>query len=179
MKKYLLTISATAICNVLFVSADAQKLVNNLASANFKNVPSVFSEDVSGERKEPESVLYKINFKAVSDFKNTYKNISGEIWETSENGSVVRFISSSVRTLNAYDKKGRWLHCIRYYDESKLPENVRARVKSNYYDYSITSAQEISLSRGNKIPVYLVNIAYNDDHKTIRVCDDEMEEIHL
>jgi len=128
-------------------------------------------------KKRKECVI-KINFKAVQDFKNTYTDISDETGEVPKNGHA-RFVSNSVRTLNYYDKKGGWLYSIQFYDETKLPKNVRATVKNNYYNYSITSVQEINLRKNNENPVYLVYLAYNNDHKTIRVCDGEMEEVAL
>jgi hypothetical protein len=73
-----------------------------------------------------------------------------------------------------YDKKGYWDATIKYYDEKKLPPDVRAIVKSTYYDYSITSVQEIQ--KGNKI-VYLVHMQDATTLKSVKVCDGEMEVI--
>jgi hypothetical protein len=35
-----------------------------------------------------------------------------------------------------YGKHGYWLYTIRRYDEKNLPADVRALVKSTYYDYT-------------------------------------------
>ena len=42
-----------------------------------------------------------------------------------------------------YDKKGNWLHTIKYYDVRKLPTEVRRLVVSTYLDYTITKIEEI------------------------------------
>lgn len=181
MKKYFLAFTATSIFVLSFVQVNAQKSAYAIA-AGINNMKAYVSADnAATEAKDDKIGLYKINFKAVSDFKNTYKDISDETWEVKKDGYVARFVSNSVRTLNYYDKKGRWLHRILCYDETKLPKQVRALVKLNYYDYSITSVQEINMKRINGDPVYLVYLKYNynDAFKTVRVCDGEMEEINI
>lgn len=151
-----------------------------LTNPDFKNLTAyVSAEKNMAEKKNYNISLYKINFKAVSDFKNTYTDISDETWEVKKNGYVARFTFNSVITMNYYDKKGRWLHSIQRYDETKLPGNVRALVKSTYYDYSITLVQEINVKRNSEKPIFIVHIKYNDTFKTIRVCDGEMEEVNL
>lgn len=179
MKKYFLAFTATAIFVLSFANSNAQQSAFAIA-ANIKNLKAYDSADnATAETKNNKRSLYKINFKAASDFKNTYPNISDETWEVPKNGYVARFTSNSVITMNYYDKKGRWLHSIQRYDETKLPKNIRALVKSNYYDYSITSIQEINLNRNNTEPIYLVHIKYDNEHKTLRVCAGEMEELPL
>jgi len=179
MKKYLVAFTATAIFVLSFAGVNAQKSAYTIA-VNIKNAKTYVSDDNAGtETKNDKSTLYRINFKAVSDFKNAYKDISDETWEVSKNGYVARFASNSVRTLNCYAKNGTWLHSIQYYDETKLPKDVRALVKSKYYDYSITSVQQINVKRNIEEPIYLVNIKYNNEYKTIRVCEGEMEEVTL
>lgn len=179
MKKYFLPFTATTISTLSCMIVHAQESIARATPGGFKNLTAYVSDAAAHETKNDKSALYKINFKAVQDFKNTYTDISDETWEVPKNGYVARFVSNSVRTLNYYDKKGGWLYCIQFYDETKLPKNVRSTVKSNYYDYSITSVQEINLTKNNEKPVYLVYLAYNNDHKTIRVCDGEMEEVTL
>lgn len=182
MKKYFLAFVATAISTVLFVNANAQETMKSVAG-NFKN-PLRYASIINAEDeiKNDYKFLYKINFKAVQDFKNTYTNVSDENWEILKDGYLARFVLNSVLTMNYYDKKGRWLHCIQRYDETRLPKDVRAHVKSNYYDYSITSVQELNMNKNNQEPVYIIHLKYNYDaalFKTIRVCVDEMEEINL
>ena len=54
---------------------------------------------------------------------------------------------------------------------------VRALVKTTYYDYTISHIDEIHLTEQSNT-IYLVLIEDDKTFKTIRVCDGEMEEIH-
>ncbi|MGI8952391.1 MAG: hypothetical protein ACR2FN_12510 [Chitinophagaceae bacterium] len=59
------------------------------------------------------------------------------------------------------------------YDETKLPHDVRAQVKSTYYDYAITTVDEVHYQ--GQI-VYLVHMQDANTWKIIRVnSDGEMD----
>lgn len=179
MKTYFLTFAITVSSITTFLNAPAQQSIASLRVSDSKNLIAYVSDTHLPEAKNDRSTLSKINPKAVHEFKDAYTNVSDETWEELKNGFVATFTSNSVRTMNSYDKNGRWMYCIRYYDETNLPKDIRGTVKSNYYDYTITSVQEINMTRYNKRQIYLVRLAYGNDHKTIRVCDGEMEEIPL
>ncbi len=66
------------------------------------------------------------------------------------------------------------MYSILRYDETKLPKDVRATVKSTYYDYAITHVKEISLPDKT---VFLVYLHFNGSWKIVRLCNREMEEI--
>ena len=59
-----------------------------------------------------------------------------------------------------------------YYDEKKLPPEVRAIGKSTYYDYSITRVDEIHV---NSQIIYQVHMQDENTWKNIRVCDGSIE----
>jgi hypothetical protein len=61
---------------------------------------------------------------------------------------------------------------ISYYDEKKLPDEIRSIVKSTYYDYSITCVEEIHID--SKI-IYIVHMQDDKTWKNVRICDGEME----
>lgn len=56
------------------------------------------------------------------------------------------------------------------------PKDVRASVKSIYYDYAITIVKEVNNKRNDLETVYFVHLKYNDTFKIIKVCDSELEE---
>lgn len=58
------------------------------------------------------------------------------------------------------------------YSEKELPKEVRALVKSTYYDYSIGWVKEVSQ---NQTVVYVVHIADGQNWKDLLVQDGEME----
>jgi hypothetical protein len=110
---------------------------------------------------------------------NWYPKISNEKWEVLKDGYVVKFVSDSTYNRVFYDKSGHYLHSISNYAEEKLPKNIRASVKTIYYDYAIYSVDEVYNKIRNSPPIYLVYIKYNNTYKTIRVCDGDVYEIRL
>lgn len=81
---------------------------------------------------------------------------------------------AKVVTRDFYNKKGNRLFTIAYYDEKGLPAAVRSLVKSVYYDYTIVTVEEVRLPERK---VYLVDLQDDTSIKTVRVADDEMEEV--
>ncbi len=55
-----------------------------------------------------------------------------------------------------------------------MPGDIRDIVKREYYDYEITSVQEIETIDSYGIPTYIVHLEDNNNIKLIRVRDGEM-----
>ncbi|MGZ8541331.1 MAG: hypothetical protein ACXWV6_11820, partial [Chitinophagaceae bacterium] len=85
---------------------------------------------------------------------------------------VVYFTSEDIKSFVYYNNKGVFEFMIRYYNEEKLPADVRHLVKSNYYDFSIYHVTEVT--RNNKI-AYAVKMEDKTLWKTVKVVDGEME----
>jgi len=117
-----------------------------------------------------------ISPRAVKDFMNTHKNVTGESWMKTKDGFSVRFNSDDVRTTIYYDKKGNWSGSIKIYGEEKLLREVRHVVKSTYYDYNIVYAQEIETIDSEGVPTYVVCVDDKTKIKMIRIRDGEMSE---
>ena len=60
--------------------------------------------------------------------------------------------------------------------KKKLPADVRALVKSTYYDYTILHIDEVNVP-GQENPIYFLLLRDNKNFKTARVCGGEMEVI--
>ena len=116
--------------------------------------------------------LNDINIKAVQHFMNTYENASDIRWTKLKNGFRVYFISDDIQTRIIYSKKGAPESIIRYYGEDKLLFDIRHRIKTQYYDYSISIVTEVNYH--GKI-AYLVKMENKISWKTIKVVDGEME----
>lgn len=180
MKKIIPVFTTTLIFTITIIHTVAQKTNDKPGYYEFKNQTTyVSAAQPIPQAKNPNSILYKINMKAVRDFMTTYPNITNEKWEILKDGYIASFVSNSVWVKNYYDKKGRWLHSIQQYDETKLPKDIRASVKSIYYDYIITLAREFNKKRNNDEPLYFVHIKYGDAYKTIRVFNNELQEMAL
>jgi hypothetical protein len=168
MKKYLQS-SATAI--LLAIAATTSALAQNppktdVAKLEISSSTSKPATPASGDD------MAVINSRAIKDFKKSFKLPAEEKWFKIETGFIVKFIQDGIQHRADYDNKGNWKATTRYYSEKQLPKDVRSQVKSVYYDYTITSVQELTFPDHH---VYLVNM---EDEKTIliiRICDGEMD----
>jgi hypothetical protein len=74
-----------------------------------------------------------------------------------------------------FNKKGKWLQTRRQYDETKLERDVRAQVKSVYYDYNILLIEEVE--RSMKPLTYYIYMEDPVSFKNLRIMEREMEVI--
>jgi hypothetical protein len=110
-----------------------------------------------------------VSLKAIRDFKDRFTNATDEKWYATEAGFVAYFTQDDFRNRAYYDKKGRWQYSLKYCDEKKLPREIRAMVKRNYYDFAITLVQVIEIP-GHL--AYLVHLEDATSFKIIRVTDE-------
>jgi hypothetical protein len=163
-----LCISATAAIN----STNAQTVKSNSEIADSKSLEISFAFGEATMINSSSENLNAINTKAVRNFDKNYKTVINENWYEVSNGYLAKFTSNGNDNMAAYDRKGHWQFTISYYDEKKLPAEVRATVKSTYYDYSITRVEEIHID--DKI-IYLVHMQDDNTWKNVRICNGEME----
>jgi len=178
VKKIICPLVITLFCAVAFILTDAQSSIDTLLpSTTQKGYVSIDSE--LSEAKNEVSLLHKINFRAIQHFKTTYPGIINEKWDKLKNGYVANFISNGMYTRNYYDKKGRWLHCLKRYDETKLPDELKSLVKNAYEGYTITIVEEVTTNINNREAIYLIYICDGTIHKIIRACGRELDEISI
>ena len=110
--------------------------------------------------------------RAIRNFSKDFKDAIDVRWIlTDEGGYIAKFISNGVACRADYDYKGYCLATTRYYNEDKLPREVRHLVKSNYIDFTIYRVAELFLS--NKT-VYLVTLEGSDSWMKISLIDGEI-----
>ncbi|MFN2440311.1 MAG: hypothetical protein ABR503_14000, partial [Chitinophagaceae bacterium] len=112
------------------------------------------------------------NTRPLRKFRKEFPDITDDSWIKSKNGFVVRFTSNGIQNWAFLTKRGNCEGRMRYYTEKDLPADVRHVVKSNYYDYSIKSIQEVTC---NNSTAYLVTIEDKNIWKVIRVVNGEMD----
>ncbi|MEP6747850.1 MAG: hypothetical protein ABJB86_08990 [Bacteroidota bacterium] len=150
------------------VSANAVAL--NHPEAVIEKIPTDDFDGHSFAMLNPEG----INIKAVRDFTQSNKLAENVHWYKVSDGIMAYFTKSGIKTKTGYDVKGNWLYTMRSYEETMLPKEVRAQVKSVYYDYAITWVNEIIEGRQT---IYVVHLQDKTSYKNIRVCEgEEMEE---
>jgi hypothetical protein len=148
-------------------TANAQNNGRDLAGTpkdlgfDFKN-PSV---NGSGIR------LNEININAARDFKRKFKNATNITWTKSTNLTSVYFNQDDIRMRSTYNAKGDWEYTIRYYDEYKLPSEIRHLVRSTYYDMPIIMVTEFK--RVDQI-TYFIRLENQKTLLTVMIREGEM-----
>ena len=167
MKKNLIALVIVSVATLGGISGANAQIVSNSSSLEYQMNAT--------ETKNSMNEL-AISPRAVKDFMNTHKNVTGESWMKTKDGFSVRFNSDDVRTTIYYDKKGNWSGSIKIYGEEKLLREVRHVVKSTYYDYNIVYAQEIETTDSDGVPTYVVCVEDKTKIKMIRISAGEMSE---
>jgi hypothetical protein len=90
-----------------------------------------------------------------------------------EKGASVYFLNDGIKMRLTYNTRGKKEYLLKYYDEVALPEELRHRVRSNYYDYRIDLVTEVVR---NSHTYYLVKMENEKEYLTIKIADDEMTE---
>lgn len=143
----------------------------NLTTVSNYNASSVDTIDKTNIAKP----IITIHQRALKDFTKFYKQAKNEYWLTAKNGGfVVGFMAADIKTYVTYNKKGRWMYAIKRYDESQLAKQIKTDIRYAYPDYTILGAEEITVPQ--KL-IYLVHIFKGTKLITLRICDNEMEEI--
>ena len=165
MKKNLIALVIVSAATLAGISGANAQIVSNSNSLEYQ----VNATETKNSMNE-----LAISPRAIKDFMNTHKNVTGESWMKTKDGFSVRFNSDDVRTTIFYDKKGNWSGSIKIYGEEKLLREVRHVVKSTYYDYNIVYAQEIETTDSDGVPTYVVCVEDKTKIKMIRIRDGEM-----
>jgi hypothetical protein len=179
MKKTLIALAAIYILFVAFsYSANAQGTNNVIAFTDTKAFTKslnylVFLDDSVIATNSAE--LSAINAKAIKDFKKRFGNATNEQWYRIPDGFLSYFTTDGFSNRVLYDKKGHWEYTVKFYPEDKLPHDIRALVKSTYYDCAITVVEEIQAVDNL---VYIVHLEDKKSIKNLRVSQDgEMDVI--
>jgi hypothetical protein len=163
MKKIHLFVAAILVCGLAVGSrANAQTTKNISYLSDAKSLEKALA------LYDPNAA---VNTKAMRDFKKTYPHIESEKWFSFKDGFAAKFTEDGIQRMVTYNRIGDWLYTIAYYEEKQLPEDIRALVKSSYYDYTITVVQEITARQQT---IYLVHMQDANTWKTVRVADGEM-----
>ncbi len=146
---------------------DATKLLTVNSQVNFGS---------PGRNLAPENATVRkngpVSNRAVRDFKKSYPDVKNVSWAEVEDGFIAHFDLDGEKTKVAYDSRGNWQYLLRERHESTMPTDIRAQVRSTYYDYSISQVQELELPNQT---IYLVLVEDSKSWKRLRIGDGEME----
>jgi hypothetical protein len=141
---------------VSFIDEKTQKSSARSLTA-FKNIasPSHFVPETTD-----------INSRALKDFQLRFDKIDNVRWFSDKDGFVSYFIQNGHGNRAYYDKKGRWQFSLLLYGEDKLPRDIRASVKSVYFDLAVTTVEEVQGIYGM---AYIVHLEDKSNLKVLRV----------
>jgi hypothetical protein len=158
MKKLFIAASLTA---ALTGCAYSQQTGHTFAAANVR------------EYKPKNQYLNEINVRAMRDFVSRYGDVTNAVWHRSNENYIAVFTRDSIQHRVIYSNRGDLSYVMKYYEENRMPRNIRAQVKSTYYDYKIFVIQEIETP--DQPTVYIVNLQGDTDWKKVKLCQGEME----
>ncbi len=179
MKRKVLEVAAVIFYFVSFTSyACAQKenhlfLFNKQISSGLQRKPE-FAKWISAESSELNSS--DVQIRAMKDFKTRFANTIVVKWCTFENGMVAYFKKDGYLNRVYYNKAGNWQYSLITYGEKDLPGDIRASVKSVYYDWSISHVEEIQTSEKT---VYMVTVESGSQIRRLRLDDLGNMDIYL
>jgi hypothetical protein len=159
MKKFLFT---TCVVLVILSGCAYPRQTNNaLATGKLKAVP------------KKNQYLNDIHIRAVRDFATRFDSVDNATWHVSGRHFIAVFTCDSTQVRAVYDNLGHLQYIMKYYYEPKLKKDIRAIVKSTYYDYKIFIIQEIQ--KPDDQPVYVVNLQGETDWIKAKVYAGSME----
>lgn len=165
---------ATAV--VIFTAPDYVNAQRKLGSAlmNIEQYSLAFDSTTNPAIATGNSNLSNINMRALKDFQRSFSGTNASWYKADDGGFIAKFKNGDVTNIVAYDGKGNLHHSIRYYEEKQLPREVRAQVKSTYYDYEIVGVSEVHYE--DQV-IFVILVQDDTTLKTLRVCDGEMDEV--
>jgi hypothetical protein len=160
---------------LIMLHSCASSRVNSTAHSPASVNTNLTEARLVADKSGPPVLRNEISIHAVRHFRKFFPAVESEKWYPIVNGFMAKYKKDDVGVRVDYDKRGKWLYTIRYYTESKLPKDVRKMVRSTWYDYAISSVEEIE--RENQL-IYILHIHEGEDWKMIQVCNGEMAEVH-
>ena len=157
--------------------------VNNSRSADKKKITGranvdahILNNFTSSNRILAETKVTNVNINAVRHFVRSYKNIPDAKWFKTEGGYIASFLAKGIYTKIVYDTEGRWFYNLLEYSEANLAFEIRHIVKRKYYDDDIFVVHQYEFD--NDKAVYIIRMTDQKSNiKTIKVCDEEIEDI--
>lgn len=161
MKKAYFSLTLAICCAMVFsIRVDAQNAGNSF-EPNFRknfmpsvrNLASLANPDLSGTRLLNRN---EINIWAVRDFMERFEKVENALWfATPKGGFEAYFVQDGYGDRVIYDKSGGWQMSLITYSEDKLARDIRAEIKSTYYDFQIVMVEEVRTNEGYEYIIYL------------------------
>src|SRR6476661_2613073 len=162
MKKNLLSIMAAGITAILMLGNATAQIAMNNSSNVYAGSTTAYNADIKKNISTAD-----VNFRVLKDFQKRFVT-ANVTWDETDKAYIARFSANSIKTMVAYGKHGNWFYTIQRYDEKNLPADVRALVKSTYYDYTFLHIDEVNIPEQEN-SIYILLLQDNKHFKTVRV----------
>lgn len=107
-------------------------------------------------------------------FNSYFKNAENTRWYQANKDYLVKFILDDMDHNALFQKNGRLVYDISYGTEEDLPKEIRAQIKSNYFDKSISRVVNVKELGRN---IWIVNLEDTNNLVLVRIEEGEMEEV--
>ena len=161
MKKTLLALALGFTFNIVAgdhtYAQNSQQNIESESKMNFMqsihNLSMLQNHDLTGANLLTRN---EINIWAVRDFVNRFNEVENVLWfGIPKGGYEAYFVRDGYGDRIIYDKSGGWQQSLITYDEGKCPRDIRAAVKSLFFDFDIILVEEVDNREGAEFIFYL------------------------
>lgn len=156
--------------SILVIAATSNLRAQNLE--NIRDDKKIFYPAPEANIITSMDELKVLNLKVYKDFSKKVQNPTDLRVTTVGKEIYIYCFSNSICNRISYDKRGNWHHTLRYLTEEHLPRDVRHRVKSTYYDFTIPCVIEVNTADKTG---YVITLEGKTSWMTITVFEDEMK----
>ena len=179
MKKIILMHAVMGMCAALIIpNASCQTTVGFARVAMRTPEITEQKDEVVVPINTGKEYINTVSIKAVRAFIQKFKDAENVIWYKVEDGYVTRFVKDSIQNTVGYNKDGSWNYILKHYSEKQMSRDLRALVKSTYFDYTIEEVVEVKLPDEENI-IYTMLIKAENNYKILKICNGEIEVISV
>ena len=175
MKKIISAVATVYITVVALLNCCYAQTQSNTVAVNVKNAGQHKAAIANTDNNATEAIknLNGISPAAVKAFEKKFKNIAVDYWNKLTDGYEARFEHNGIKNKAFFNEAGVLVYVMKYYSESQLAADIRAIVKSVYYDYSIFLVEELQVI-ADKNAVYIIHMEDKTSWTNVTVCNGEM-----
>ncbi|MDB5022506.1 MAG: hypothetical protein JWP78_261 [Mucilaginibacter sp.] len=113
-----------------------------------------------------------VSQKVSDSFDQLFKGAVAPKWFQYDKNYIVDFIMDDQKNKAAFTKNGRLVYHMIFGNEKQMPADIRAIVKSKYFDYAISSTLKVSIDEKS---AWIINIEDPEQFFVLRVVDGVMD----
>lgn len=171
MKKNQVILIMGILFSVISTNVSAQLSKNDLPKNVGENVSA--ASHVNGVESKSTMKLNKASERALKQFNSSFKGEADVKWAVEKNGILSSFTKDDIHTSVIYDRSGRLIRIMKWYNEDKMPSEVRESIKrSVYFDYKIDLVRQFE---EDGITFYIVYLKNGLQSKEVSFYDGEIK----